>query len=674
MPEEKQLRRDGGPAGNPLNLKANPLLIPENLPVTRSAAEAARIRDSFRFMHGDKVDLFVYGTLMNDQHVRLLLNRRVESEPAVLHNYMRVVPPGAFYFVVKQHGATAQGRLLKNLTPEEIARLDAFEDEGNLYFRRVVVVRNQENRRRRCMTYVGNIPALQRSFGKEILFEDRYSLYLEKKIDQTLEKIDPDRREITRRALRELMGSAVDSLIESHFDGNYICNYIMIQAFNDAKPPLLANVLTIEELRPYADNYIKLACKHILFNQFVEKIRHHFPDAVRLSKKYFRHGLAVLLGFLYYNRHGDQIEAMMKEKSLDRIVPGRLYRDYAVLCISLVEEIYSRDEMRGICEYVESHWYSTPTPLGAELEFSYLGARAVVGEPGEDPYYDGFFWFNDFDLQRRTWRMGGHVDSHRSAVAGNERHRGFFEYAFGRFNIVGDLSRPLFDCPWAMSKLINEAVRFLNIPPHSLHISMELPRNKLSYNSLNPHKESDLACLLMLGGDFRKDDTGLLREWRIFNKELDTNLLGSLNFSSRKYHYSRPDQSEEEASDVMEYKFMRLRKEETDYSNLIVCLKGYQFGTHARPISIPPKGQSELPEQRFLREWAAHPKPLSRAEIHSFLETIERGIKEEYQATELGKRARASLENIAFALFERNAWIERNTKTAGEQNHEPGPV
>ncbi len=674
MSEEKQLRRDGGSAGNPLKLKEFPPLLPENVHPFRSAAEAARIRDSFHRTHGDKVDLFVYGTMMNDQHVRLLLNRRVESEPAVLHNYMRVVPPGAFYFVVKQHGATAQGRLLKGLAPEEIARLDAFEDEGNLYFRRVVVVRNQENRRRRCMTYVGNIPALQRSFGKEILFEDRYSLYLEKKIDQTLEKIDPDRREITRRALRELMGSAVDSLIESHFDGNYICNYIMIQAFNDAKPPLLANVLTIEELRPYADNYIKLACKHIIFNQFVEKIRHDFPDAVRLSKKYFRHGLAVLLGFLYYNRHGDRIEAMMKEKSLDRIVPGRLYRDYAVLCISLVEEIYFREEMSGLCEYVESHWYSTPTPLGAELEFSYLGSRAVVGEPGEDPNYDGFFWFNDFDLQRRTWRMGGHVDSHRSAVAGNERHRGFFEYAFGRFNIVGDLSRPLFDCPWGMSKLINEAVRFLNIPPHSLHISMELPRNKLSYNSLNPHKESDLACLLMLGGDFRKDENGQLREWRIFNKELDTNLLGSLNFSSRKYHYSRPDQSEEEASEVMEYKFMRLRREETDYSNLIVCLKGYQFGTHARPISIPPKGQSELPEQRFLREWAAHPKTLSRSEIHSFLETIERGIKEEYQATELGKRARTALDNIAFTLFEKNAWIERNTKTSGERENESGPV
>ena len=305
MPEEKTLRRDGGSAGVELIR-----LTPHH----DNPEEAAQIRDSFKAVRSDKVDLFVYGTMMNDHHVRLLFNRKVDSEPAILHNYMRVVPPGAFFFIVKQHGAVTQGRLLKDLTREELARIDAFEDEGNLYYRKVVVVRTQENRRRRCMTYVGNISALQKSFGKEILFEDRYSLYLERKIDQILEKIEPDRHEITRRALRELMGSAVDSLIESHFDGNYICNYIMIQAFNDARPPLLANVMAIEELRPYADNYIRFACKHIIFNQLVELIRHHFPDAVRLSKKYFRHGLAILLAFLYYNGRYERIRKIMKEK------------------------------------------------------------------------------------------------------------------------------------------------------------------------------------------------------------------------------------------------------------------------------------------------------------------------------------------------------------------------
>jgi len=152
----------------------------------------------------------------------------VESVPATLKNYIRVVPPGAFYFVVKQHGAHTEGRLLKALSKEELARLDAFEDEGNLYFRKVVVVRLEDGSRRRCMTYVGNIPALQKSFAKDVMFEDRYSLYLNRKIDSILEKIEPDRHMITRRALRELMGSEVDTLIESHFDGDYICNYVMM--------------------------------------------------------------------------------------------------------------------------------------------------------------------------------------------------------------------------------------------------------------------------------------------------------------------------------------------------------------------------------------------------------------------------------------------------------------
>ena len=213
-----------------------------------------------------------------------------------------------------------------------------------------------------------------------------------------------------------------------------------------------------------------------------------------------------------------------------------------------------------------------------------------------------------------------------------------------------------------MSKLINEAVRFLSIPPHSLHISMELSGEKHSRITEVPHKPSDLVCLMMLGGDLRRDEEGKLREWRIFNKELDTNMRDSLNFSDRKYHYSRPDQSEDEASDVMEYKFLRLRQEETDYSNIIIALKGYQFGTHARPISIPKQGQKELPEQIFLREWAASPQALSIPEIQSFVDTVERGLCEEHNVTSVNKRGQTYLENIYFTLLERNAYVAKNSR------------
>ena len=70
---------------------------------------------------------------------------------------------------------------------------------------------------------------------------------------------------------------------------------------------------------------------------------------------------------------------------------------------------------------------------------------------------------------------------------------------------------------------------------------------------------------MLLGGDFRPDKNGVMREWRIFDKELDTNFSGALHFSDRKYHFSKPGQDQSEASDTMEYKFMRLHRKEFDY-------------------------------------------------------------------------------------------------------------
>ena len=429
------------------------------------------IRTAWNGARGENIDLFVYGTMMSSRHVKLLLNRDVESEPATLLNYMKIVPPGAFFFIVRQNGAVVRGRLLKDLSPEEIARLDAFENEGTLYFRVPVVVRNCDGFRRRCQTYIGNVPALQHSFAKEIHFEDRYSQYIERKIEQVLEEEVPQEASadgsLARRALKELMSSQTDSLLESHFDGDYICNYIMSQTFRETRPPQLAGLFENPAVRPYADHYMEFICRHIIFNQIAGRVRKDFPDAVRVSRKYFRHGISILLSFMYCNMVRDEIRELLREERLDRALPERSYRKYAELCILASERIYNREKMKSKVEYLESNWYSTPTPLGAELEFSPLGVRAVYAEAGEDSLYDGFYWFNDFDLQRRLWRLGGHIDAHRTITQGGlARYRGFLEYALGRFNIGADLSRPLFDCPWAMSMIINEAACFHGASAH----------------------------------------------------------------------------------------------------------------------------------------------------------------------------------------------------------------
>lgn len=623
------------------------------------------IRAAWNGARGENTDLFVYGTMMSSRHVKLLLNRDVESEPCTLLNYLKIVPPGAFFFIVRQHGTMVRGRLLKDLTPEEVARLDAFENEGNLYFRVPVVVRNSDGFRRRCQTYIGNVPALQHSFAKEIHFEDRYSQYIERKIEQVLEEeIPPEASakdsQLARQALQELMSLETDSLLESHFDGDYICNYIMSQTFRETRPPQLDRLFENPSIRPYADHYMEFVCRHIIFNQIASLARKDFPDAVRVSRKYFRHGISILLSLMYCNRFRAKIRELLKQRGLDRAVPGRSYREYAEGAILIARKIYDKAIMRAKASYLESNWYSTPTPLGAELEFSALGVRAVYADVGEEPVFDGFNWFNDFDLQRRLWRLGGHIDAHRTITPGGQaRYRGFLEYALGRFNIGADLSRPLFDCPWAMSKVINEAVKFCGVPPHSLHISMEMPhRSGRPIITDNRHEESDLVCLLLLGGDLHHDEEGSLREWRIFNNELDTNSRGSLNFLDRKHHYSRAN-DEDSGADVMEYKFLRLYSGEQDYAKIIAALKGYQFASCGRPITIARHGQPELPEQIFMREWAAKPQALSNCEINSFLAKVERGIKLEFDSVSCDKRNRKLLESIHKTLKERNDFVAK---------------
>ena len=104
----------------------------------------------------------------------------------------------------------------------------------------------------------------------------------------------------------------------------------------------------------------------------------------------------------------------------------------------------------------------------------------------------------------------------------------------------------------------------------------------------------------------------------------------------------------------MEYKFLRLRSIETDYAKVIDALKAYQLETCTRPISIPRSGEPELPEQIFMRRWAAKPQSISNREITSFLEKIERGMKLERNSLKLDQRSLSTLENIESTLMERN--------------------
>lgn len=601
--------------------------------------------------------LFVYGTLMHDRNVKMLLGRNVKSEVAILNNYIRIAPSWSFPFVVPQAHTKTQGRILFDLTDDELNILDKFEDEGNLYWRQRVNVTLENGDKTTCYTYVGRVDKLQASFGKEVNFNDRFSTYLENKIGELLGDVSTDRPDIHRRVLQELMGSAVDTLIESVFEGDYLCNYIMIATLNDAKPPHLLEVLQNEALRPYAPNYLHLVVQHIVLNQFIDHFRAQSPNYTRIDDHYLKHGIALLMALIYYNIYKEDIERLYDAYEIRSINQGRSYRDLAAIAIDIADEMYDVEVAESVMEEVDESWYSAPTPLGAELEFSNLGVRAVSAQSGDDPDFDSFYWFSDFDLMRRMWRLGGHVDSHSEILNAKTRNRGFLEYALGRYQIVGDLSRPLFVCPWALGRIVNELVKFQEaVRPHSVHISMEIS-NLTGLTLDQQHNEESLACLLLLGGDIRPDADGILREWRIWNRELCLDpASNTLNFLSRKIHYSRAE-DETSKSEVLEFKFLRLFKEDVDYEAVITALKGYVIETNARPITAKEPQFADIPEHAFLNAWATHPTAVDDLVIEDFLNTVRNGLLKECQTVRLDPIYRHTLTRISKLLHDRNNFV-----------------
>lgn len=74
-------------------------------------------------------NVFVYGSLLADDVVRVLLNRVPQTSPAILHGYHRFSIKGRVYpAIMPLENKKVTGRVLLGLTPPELFILDAFED------------------------------------------------------------------------------------------------------------------------------------------------------------------------------------------------------------------------------------------------------------------------------------------------------------------------------------------------------------------------------------------------------------------------------------------------------------------------------------------------------------------------------------------------------------------
>ena len=99
--------------------------------------------------------LFVYGTLTDPERVTALTGRQFERLDATLSGFERVNSPLGYPFILPRPGAVVRGVLLLNLDLGSLVQLDAYEAEGDLYRRQLVVVEVADGRVS-AMTYVGH--------------------------------------------------------------------------------------------------------------------------------------------------------------------------------------------------------------------------------------------------------------------------------------------------------------------------------------------------------------------------------------------------------------------------------------------------------------------------------------------------------------------------------------
>lgn len=101
--------------------------------------------------HAPALPLFVYGTLLDEPFTSSLLERRVTAEPARLLDFELLRIEGfPFATAFFAPGETVEGRLYRDLTAEDYARLDHYEGVNEGLYQRIeaaVVAGDGEARR-----------------------------------------------------------------------------------------------------------------------------------------------------------------------------------------------------------------------------------------------------------------------------------------------------------------------------------------------------------------------------------------------------------------------------------------------------------------------------------------------------------------------------------------------
>jgi hypothetical protein len=644
-------------------------------------------------------NLFVYGTLMNPWVFRAVTGQRLVHRPvdadgiasfyaagAVLAGYKKVSFDNTYQYAVPDRNGRIRGYLIGPLPGEIMAALREYE--GRNYSKRTVRVwvsrgaaedgllgqaargtipasdrpagpaRGRRTARARlfpkiktekAIAFVGNLKQLQHSFGygfhdllkQEILLRDK----IEKALLETEQEQLHTTEAIARRAVGELRGATIRDLVRRHFEAGGISDYAIRHSLKDAPLPDFTRVRNDLKARALARNYLAMVIRQVIFNQIEERIRSEFRyevDHMGPSADHYERSLSSLATLRLLNENSVLLKRFV-DRCLNKLDFDNSHLvDFVHQGVDAADHIYDPSHAKREINFIQSHSSHGYVPLGAELEFSNIGHSVIRDPQGltvADRCYDGFMYFGDFGLDVLTWKLGGHIDDHHERTSATPR-RGFFEIAMGILSIEEDVSKPVTDDPWVLNQLIHQIIRFYDITPHSVHISLQLrTRHKPARNRLLPLPI--MKCLFAIAGDAARDDKGRLRINRLTSDEIITfTPVPHMLFTEISIRHSGSWDEESESPGywphqsgryVQQFRFLRLSPR-LNYEPIILGLKGLQISQRPGTFLTADQYESDPKHRRLFNElvaWGAQPQPIPQDEIEMFLRSVYDGLMTE---------------------------------------------
>ncbi len=626
-----------------------------------------------------KCNLFAYGSLRHAAFIESITGDMHEGRSAVLHGYKKFYTPFGFPFILPHPAGRVHGKIYPEITPDALEKIDHFECEGTLYDRKSVSV-SVQGKPFPAQAYIANLIHIRRSFGPnmDLALVEKAEKFIESHAGERIEILmtkplqSQSETDITAMTQQELFGAEIFNLLNMLLLDKYVSDYTIDTHLKVRGQPSLEPIRHAPEKKACANHYMWLAMRFMVLNQLEENFRHQFRAELFIRWPYSRFTLSLLAALMLYNRHRDDLDAWLRN-TVDPFTPsGKRYIEYAYQAVQIAQQFHQRhiQETALIVREILLEPKHGHVPLGAELEFSNAGRSAVYEQRPADPDFHHFRYFFDFELDRRSWKLGGYVDDHKLSPIREKTQGGFLEYSLGKTDIFQHDSQPVTDDPRILSLLIRELIRYTPVKPHSLHLSFQ----DTAQNGFRERNDPEmLKCCLLLGGELACNENGELIEQRLHYRET-SDPWGGVHFIRENFHHLLGTEEEKKPLRVLEYQFPRLQAE-TDYEPLIMAMKGFHLGYRPHPLSSVATTrylETSQEEIQDLCRWADHVDPLGEDAIKKFLEHVESGLYLERKKTRghAIKYIQSMLFEIEKSLRLRNEWIE-NARSQEEMGPAP---